>query len=184
MKSDGRDFEKYRPYLQLLAQLQTAPRLRAKVDLSGVVQQTMLDAHQAAALKRAAALGDTAIWLRRILARNLTDEVRRQKAEKRDLARERSIDQAMEHSAARLQEWLGAMQSSPSVQLQRKENELALAAALAELPEANRQALIRRYLEGLSLAAIASQLDRTPAAVAGLLKRGLQQLRERLQERI
>ena len=59
----------------------------------------------------------------------------------------------------------------------RNEAVLRLAEALACLPEANRQALVLRHLQGLSLARISAELSRTPAAVAGLIKRGLIELR-------
>jgi RNA polymerase sigma-70 factor (ECF subfamily) len=39
------------------------------------------------------------------------------------------------------------------------------------------------YLQGLPLAKVASQLERTEAAAAGLLYRGLKKLRELLHER-
>jgi DNA-directed RNA polymerase specialized sigma24 family protein len=37
---------------------------------------------------------------------------------------------------------------------------------------------VLRYIDGLPIAEIATQLGRTPAAVAGFLKRGLVQFRE------
>jgi len=52
--------------------------------------------------------------------------------------------------------------------------------ALAQLPEAQREAVTLRHLHGLPLAAIADRLGRGPAATAGLLKRGLARLRELL----
>ena len=65
---------------------------------------------------------------------------------------------------------------------QRQEQALQLSAALAKLPDAQREALLMRHIHGHSLANIAQHLGRSHAAVAGLLKRGLQQLRSQLQD--
>ena len=54
---------------------------------------------------------------------------------------------------------------------------LRLAAALEALPEAQREALVLHYWQGLTLAEVAGRLGRTPPAVAGLLQRGLKALR-------
>jgi RNA polymerase sigma-70 factor (ECF subfamily) len=50
------------------------------------------------------------------------------------------------------------------------------------LPEAQREALTRRYLQSWSLEDIGQHLGRSPTAVVGLIKRGLKQLRLLLHE--
>jgi RNA polymerase sigma-70 factor (ECF subfamily) len=174
--------ERYRRYLGILARLQLDPRLHAKIDVSGVVQQTLLEAHQAQPRAALQGTGQMIAWLRRILANNLADELRKLGTAKRDLAREQSLEAALQASSSRLEMWLAADQSSPSQQVERQEQALLLAEALAELPEAQREALVLQHWHGWSLAEIARHLNRTHAAVAGLIKRGLQQLRSRLQK--
>src|SRR5262249_29439379 len=79
-----------------------------------------------------------------------------------------------------LEAWRAADQSSPSQQADRNEQLLRLAVALARLPDAQRDAIERPYFHGEPVAAVATALGKTPAAVAGLLKRGLGTLRETL----
>ena len=55
---------------------------------------------------------------------------------------------------------------------------MQLAEALSRLPEAQREALVLQHWQGWSLDEIAEQMGRTRTAVAGLLKRGLRQLRD------
>lgn len=176
------ELEQQRSYLLLLARLQLGPALRNKIDLSGVVQQTLLEACQAGPQLDALGSEQRAAWLRRALANNLADEVRKLSTGKRDVRRERSLEAALEESASRIEGWLAAQQSSPSQQAQRHEQAAALMQALAQLPEAQREALVLRHCENWSLADISRHLNRTPAAVAGLLKRGLKQLRQYLHE--
>jgi RNA polymerase sigma-70 factor (ECF subfamily) len=176
------ELRRWGDYLSVLARAQVDPRLRARIDLSGVVQQTLLEAHQGRATLRAEHPAQVAAWLRKILSRNLADEVRKLATAKRELARERSLEDALNASSVRLGAWLAAEQSSPSGQAEKEEEGLRLAAALEALPEAQREALVLQHWQGWTLAQIAEHLGRSRAAVAGLIKRGLQQLRERLQE--
>src|SRR5262249_55234795 len=120
---------------------------------------------------------ELAAWLRQMLAYGLADALRALGAAKRNVARECSLEEALDQSSARLGDWLAAEQSSPSQHAQPHEQAAQVARALAALPEAQREALILRHCQGWSLADISRHLDRTPAAVAGLLKRGLKQLR-------
>jgi RNA polymerase sigma-70 factor, ECF subfamily len=175
--------ESYREYLGLLARLQLAPRLAAKIDVSGVVQMTLLEAHQALAQRRGQTDAQKAAWLRRILVNNLADEIRKFGAAKRDVARERSLEADLADSSSRLEAWLAADQSSPSEHVTREEELLRLAQAMAALPEAQRRAVELHHLQGWSLDQIAGELGASKPAVAGLLHRGLKKLRERLDER-
>jgi RNA polymerase sigma-70 factor (ECF subfamily) len=174
--------EEYRPYLRLLARLHLDPRLRGKLDPSDVVQQTLLQAHRAAEQFRGATDAERAAWLRRILANNLAAAVRAFARGKRDVAREQSLEAALAASSSRLEAWVAAEQSSPSQQAERHEQALRLARALEQLPEAQREALVLQHWHCWSLAQIGAHLGRSPEAVAGLIKRGLKQLRQLLQE--
>jgi RNA polymerase sigma-70 factor (ECF subfamily) len=178
----GAAFDRFRAYLLLLARARLDPRLAAKFDASDVVQQTLLEAHRDAAQFRGRTSGEQAAWLRQILARNLANAGRDLGRLKRDAARERSLEAALNESASRLELWLAADQSSPSRQAARNEAVLRLADALATLPEPQREAVELHYWQGLKLAEVADRLGRSTAAVAGLLQRGLRALRERLAE--
>jgi RNA polymerase sigma-70 factor (ECF subfamily) len=175
-----RELEKYRHYLDLMARVQLDPRLQGKVDLSGVVQQTLLEAYANWPVQAQWQPEQRTAWLRRVLINNLADEIRKLRTAKRDRARERPLEDALAASSVRVQHWLAADQSTPSQNLERQERSLRLAEALAELPASQREALILQHWHGWSLAQIAGHMKRSRAAVAGLLKRGLQQLRELL----
>ena len=174
--------ERYRHYLRFLAGCHLDPRLRGKVDPSDLVQQTLLEAHEKRDQFRGDGEAEYLAWLRRTLANNLADALRHWQADKRAVARERSLEEALAHSSDRLERWLVAEEASPGEAAERHERAVQLAGALAELPEANSEALVLRYWQGWSLAQIADHLGRTPDAAAGLLKRGLQQLRTLLQD--
>lgn len=177
--SIGSKLECFRAYLHLLARGKVDPRLHAKLDISGVVQQTLLEAFQAMQ-PEGGAQSIKAAWLRQILTNNLRDEIRKLRGARRDVAREQSLEAGLEESSARLEALIAAPQSSPSQKAQANEQALKLAEALAQLPEAQREAIVLQHWHGWSLAQIAAHLDRTPAAVAGLLHRGLKQLRKSL----
>jgi RNA polymerase sigma-70 factor, ECF subfamily len=174
---------KFRPYLELLARLHLDPRLQAKLDPSDVVQQTLLEAYQKREQFRGQSDAEWMAWLRQTLAHNLADAVRAFHRAKRDVSRERSLQEAIQASSTLLGAWLAADQSTPSQQAAEHERAVILADALAKLPEAQRQALMLQHWHGWSLEQIARHLDRTPVAVAGLIKRGLRQLRQYLQDR-
>ena len=110
----GRDLERFRSYLLLLARTRLDPMVRAKVGASDVVQQTLFEAHRDLAQFRGRTVDEQAAWLRQILARNLANVVRDLRRDKRDVAREQHLRAVLEESAAQLEVWLADEQSSPS----------------------------------------------------------------------
>jgi RNA polymerase sigma-70 factor (ECF subfamily) len=180
--SDGLDLERYGEYLRTLARLQITDRLRGKLDLSGAVQQTLLEAHQAEDKLRELNEAQRAAWLRSALANNLADEARRLGAKARDVTREQSLQHALDESSARLEALLAAEQHSPSQHVVRQEELLRLAEALGRLPEDQRSAVELHHLEGRTLADTAEALGRSRSAVASLVFRALRNLRRMLDE--
>ena len=179
---DERPLEGYRDYLRLLARTQLGPRLQAKLDASDVVQQAILQAHEAQGQFRGRTEAEKLAWLRAILANVLAAAARRFEARARDVGRERSLEGELELSSSRLESLLAADQTSPSQRAVRGEELLRLAAALARLPEDQRRVVELHYLKGLPVAEVAEQMGRTRPAVVGLLFRGLKKLRELLRE--
>jgi RNA polymerase sigma-70 factor, ECF subfamily len=173
--------EQYRSYLLLLARMQLDARAQGKVEASDVVQITLLEAYA----QRQKFRGDEeafAAWLRTALANNLRDAFRQAQRQKRDARREVSLEAAVEQSSARLSHCLAADQSTPSRSAAKNEELLQLADCLMQLPEAQREAIVLHHLQACKLSDVAERLERTEAAVAGLLHRGLKQLRIRMQE--
>ena len=186
MAGDGQgrewSLERYREYLLLLARLQLDSRLQSKLDASDLVQQTLLQAYRKLDQFRGKHEAELIAWLRTILAHTAANELGKFRQAKRAVALERSIEDAIEASSARLNVWLAADQSSPSEVAVGHELSLQLAQALAQLPDDRRTVIELHHLKGVSVAEIATQLGRTQPAVASLLRRGVKQLREFLHE--
>ncbi|HEV3262333.1 MAG TPA: sigma-70 family RNA polymerase sigma factor, partial [Gemmataceae bacterium] len=113
---------------------------------------------------------------------NLANAVRDLERAKRDVRREQSLEAAIEESSARLEAWLVADQLSPSGHAERNERLLRLAEALDQLPTDQQEAVVLHHLQQQSLSEVARHFGRSPAAVAGLLHRGLKKLQELLQD--
>lgn len=175
------ELDRYRSYLLLLARMQLDALPRLKIDASDIVQQTLLEAHA----KRHQFQGDReayAAWLRKALANNIRDSLRRARRQRRDMTREQSLEAAIDQSSERVAACLAADQTSLSGRVIRNEDLLRMSHAILDLPEPQRDAVVLHHLQGWRLADVAERLNRTEAAVAGLLHRGLRRLRDLMRE--
>jgi RNA polymerase sigma-70 factor (ECF subfamily) len=173
--------ERYRSWLGLLARLQVEPRFRAKFDASDIVQQTLLEAVRDWPKFRGGTEAELAAWLRQVLAHVLLREVRRYGgAQRRDIGREVSLEEALAESSRRLGAALAAPGSSPSERAGRHELELRLADALVRLPADYAEIILLRNVEGLSHEEAAGRMGRGAGAVRMLWVRALARLRQEL----
>jgi RNA polymerase sigma-70 factor (ECF subfamily) len=166
-----------------LARLQLASldaNVRARLDASDIVQEALLKAHQGRTGLRARTDADVSVWLQRILANTLIDAIRRLRSGSRDVRLEKSLEGCLEQSSARLESLLADEHSSPGEREAREARLVRLAEALMQLPDDQRTAVELMHLQGLSVAAISRHMNKTEAAVGGLLRRGLKKLREQL----
>lgn len=179
---DPERLQQYEQYLTMLARAQLSPKYRAKVGASDIVQQSMMQAYQAIDDFRGESEGELRAWLRQILARNLIHLDRDLHRDKRNIDRERSMEDRLGKSSLRLEAFLAGDGPTPSQNVAAGERVVQLAQAIEKLPEAQREAVRLHYLEGKKLAEVAEVLDRSSGAVAGLLHRGLKALRESMHE--
>jgi len=176
----GRLLENYRGYLFMLSHRYLSDKLKRRIDPADLVQVTFLEAKRDWEQFRGDTPGECAAWLRNILKNNVATAVARHiTTQKRSLSREVSF--AAAHSDDSAAQWIGQLPgstTSPSRKAIRAESVKQLFDALHGIPETQAEAIRLRYLEGLTLAEIVDRLGKSETAVAGLLKRGLQKLRE------
>ena len=169
--------ERFRSYLLLLARMHIDVRGPARIEPSDIVQQTMLEAHRSQEQFAGDEAG-LAAWLRKILAHNIHDAIRRQRRQRRDVRRETSLEEGLRQSESRLASCVADRSATPSERAVRCEELLEMADCLLLLPTPQQEAIVLHHLREWTIAEVAAQLGRSEAAVAGLLHRGLRRLRQ------
>jgi RNA polymerase sigma-70 factor (ECF subfamily) len=177
----GQLLELYRHYLRLLARTQIDGGLRLRVDPSDLVQETLLEAYRDFPNFAGKTEKVLMAWLRRIMARNLTDQIRRQRAKGCDWRRQESLEALLDRSSTEVQEALAGSISTPSVHASRRERAVLLADALARLPPEYREVIQLRNLQRLPFEIIAERMNRSSGAVRMLWARALEKLNHLMQ---
>jgi RNA polymerase sigma-70 factor (ECF subfamily) len=179
-------FDRYRQYLWLLAQGQLGGRLRTRCDPSDLIQQTLLEAFRDFAGFTGTHEAELLAWLRQILAHNLYNEARHQGAQRRDAARQVSLEEVqtgLDRSSVTLGRCLAADGPTPSQAAGEREAAVHLADMLARLPKDYQTVLMLRVFEGHSAEEVAQRMNRTPGAVRMLQLRALTALRELMEKK-
>jgi RNA polymerase sigma-70 factor (ECF subfamily) len=178
-------FAACRDYLGRMAHTQVESWLRAKVDASDLVQQTLFEAHRDFDRFQGATGGELLAWLRRILTHNALDLVRQYHGTaKRQARREIGLRGAGDDSA-----FIGAAEPaspgpSPSEEVIRRDDQLRVAAALAQLAPDYRDVIVLRNLERLPFDDVARLLGRSRPAAQMLWMRAMKKLQEALGEEV
>lgn len=171
-------FARCRSYVGIVARAQIERRLRAKVDASDLVQQTLLEAHRGLSQFRGGTEEEWLAWLRRILTHNATDYFRQYHGtEKRQLRREVPIHVSSGPGVSgSFTREPTAPGETPSQIVLKRERELEVADAVDRLADDYREVILLRNLQRLPFNEVADRMGRSRPAVQMLWLRALRQL--------
>jgi RNA polymerase sigma-70 factor (ECF subfamily) len=168
-------FDRHLPALRAKARARLPAALRGKVGASDVVQEAWLAAFVSLGDFKHAGDGSFAAWLRKIVERKVSDEVRRHsRAKKRGSKREVRFAT----DAERLEPDLG--QQTPSQAAGEAEESAALRAVVDGLTKDHATVIRLVHEEGLTLVEAGRRMGRTPDATRMLYGRAMQRLALRL----
>jgi RNA polymerase sigma-70 factor, ECF subfamily len=168
------DFESY---LYFLATTQLRKLKLGLWEPQDIVQETLLRAFKNSSQYRGATDAELAAWLRSILCNYLSDLARRS-GRQLDV---QALNAELEQSSIRLESWLACEQPTPRRRTLQQEAWKQMQQSLQQLPDSQRIAIELRYLHGLGVKEIATEMKRSLESVGGLLQRGLRKLRENFQ---
>lgn len=171
-----------RSYLGFVARSQIETWLRRKVDASDLVQETMLEACRDLERFQGCTEQEWLAWLRKILAHNAADFVRRYRGTaKRAAGREVPFRDPADSQARGAPE-PAAKQPTPSQEFLQIDNELRVTAALSQLTPDYQEVVVLRNLERLSFNEVAERMGRTRPAVQMLWMRAIKKLQATMEE--
>lgn len=178
----NRLLDRYRARLRHVVSLRMQSAMAVRVDPSDVVQESLAEA----VTRLPGYLKDRPLpfylWLRRLALERLIDLYRRHVlAQKRSVRREEAPSPAItDGSLVELANRFVSRGSSPSQRVRRDELRTRIQGALEQLGERDREVLVLRHLEQLSIAEIAQVLEINEGAVRVRHLRALQRLRAQL----
>jgi RNA polymerase sigma-70 factor, ECF subfamily len=170
--------DRHRPRLRSMVAVHLDPRISARVDPSDVVQEALVEAYK----RLPAYAQDRAIsfypWLRQIAWQRLLKlHHKHLSATRRSVQREQRAELPLpDDSMQQLANQLVSSSTEPGQRLVKQEIQQRVRAALDELRHADREVLVMRYLEHMSITEISETLELNPATVKKRHTRALQRL--------
>jgi RNA polymerase sigma-70 factor (ECF subfamily) len=178
----GRLLQRHRSRLRALIALRMDPRLAARIDPSDVVQESLAEADRRLADYVRTRPLPFYPWLRGLALERLAQLYRTHvRSQKRSVTREEhSLPLLPDDSVRELAAWLAGRGSSPSARERHEDLRQRLRDALDQLAERDREVIVLRHLEQLSVKEIAAVLQITEGAVKVRHARALERLRKRM----
>jgi RNA polymerase sigma-70 factor, ECF subfamily len=175
---------RHRVRLRQMIALRLDQRLSARIDPSDVVQEALAEAdRRLAAYSRTRPLPFYP-WLRQLALDRVIDLHRQHiRSQRRSVLNEATrLPQLPDDSVQGLARLLAGRGSSPSARLERRELQERMRSALERLAERDREVLLLRHMEQLSVREIAAVLDISEGAVKVRHVRALERLRQTLDD--
>ncbi|MBK8267910.1 MAG: sigma-70 family RNA polymerase sigma factor [Planctomycetes bacterium] len=170
----------YHTRLRARLQRQMDHVMRSKIEPEDILQQVYLEAFRALSQFTYQGPDSFLRWLYAILDRKLIDEHRAMRAERRDVRREIKPSAGNNNQTTYVDLMARIMSSgtTPSRVVRKTEAVNAIENCLAALPEHYRDVIQMRFIEGLPVADVAKQMDRSIGSIHMICHRALRQLRE------
>lgn len=173
----GKLIEDCRPYLLMIANSEMESQLGAKAGASDLVQNAMVSAHRCLDNFQGKSRQEWLGWLRAILLNDVKQERRKYRAARRDMNRERPLDNG-DDAEPRPKPQLGDELATPSQAAIRDEESALLHRALSQLKPEDRQVIELCTFENLTYAQVGEKMGRSAEAVRKLYSRAFLRLQK------
>jgi RNA polymerase sigma-70 factor (ECF subfamily) len=179
----GQLLERYRSYVRLLILLQGRSRRRRTSDAEDLFHEIGLEIRRKIATFGGSSVGEFLSWVRRMIGSILANHGRHSPGTRcRDLRPRRAPIDEPDRSPRAVNRSPVVPRSWPGRRAVRREYAVILADALEKLPEAYREVIILRNLEGVRFPEVARRMGCTEDRAKNVWLRALARLRRTLEE--
>lgn len=155
--------EKYRPFLKAIAAAELPDVVKARIDASDIVQDTLLRAFRQWSQFQGCSEAELRGWLRGILRNLLADAVRFNHRQRRNVRRENEMPEVDPC----------CVDDTPSEQVRKRESLEAIWQEVSRLPEDYRTVILMHHQYNLSFVEIGERLQKSPDAIRMLWGRAI-----------